>query len=91
MLGSEQGVHIMFSICILGSEQNVHIMSLFQVLGSEQGVHIMQVADPLFLLISLPTIPIMLILCNMVRWEDYVLRLWRKHSLKIPFSTSDGK
>lgn len=65
-------------------------ITVMQVLGSEQGVHIMQVADPLFLLISLPTIPIMLILCNMVRWEDYVLRLWRKHSLKIPFSTSDA-
>lgn len=44
----------------------------------------MERADPLFLLIGLPTIPVMLILGKMVRWEDYVLRLWRKHSAKLP-------
>ena len=39
--------------------------------------------DPLFLLIVLPAIPIMLTLGKMIRWEDYVLRIWRKHSPKI--------
>ena len=39
--------------------------------------------DPLFLLIILPAIPIMLTLGKMIRWEDFVLRLWRKHSPKI--------
>ncbi|XP_063433980.1 E3 ubiquitin-protein ligase MARCHF5-like [Mytilus trossulus] len=63
-------------------------ITVMQVLGSEEGVHVMQVADPLFLLITLPTIPIMMILCKMVRWEDYVLRLWRKHSAKLPFYTN---
>lgn len=44
----------------------------------------MERADPLFLLIGLPTIPIMLILGKMVRWEDFLLKLWRKHSVKFP-------
>ena len=56
----------------------------FKVLGHKEGLNVMERADPLFLLIGLPTIPVMLILGKMVRWEDYVLRLWRKHSAKLP-------
>ena len=56
----------------------------FQVLGHKEGLNVMEKADPLFLLIGLPTIPVMLILGKMVRWEDYILRLWRKHSSKLP-------
>lgn len=55
-----------------------------QVLGHKEGLNVMERADPLFLLIGLPTIPVMLILGKMVRWEDYILRLWRKHSSKLP-------
>lgn len=44
----------------------------------------MESADPLFLLIGLPTIPLMLVLSKMIKWEDYILKLWRKHSSKIP-------
>ncbi len=55
-----------------------------QVLGHKEGLNVMEKADPLFLLIGLPTIPVMLILGKMIRWEDYVLRLWRKHSPKFP-------
>lgn len=48
----------------------------------------MERADPLFLLIGLPTIPVMLILGKMIRWEDYVLRLWRKYSNKLQILNS---
>ena len=71
---------------ILGA-QTVFILthdSLFQVLGHKEGLNVMERADPLFLLIGLPTIPVMLILGKMVRWEDYLLKLWRKHSSKLP-------
>ena len=60
------------------------ILIFFQVLGHKEGLNVMEKADPLFLLIGLPTIPVMLILGKMVRWEDYILRLWRKHSSKLP-------
>uniref|UniRef100_A0A4W5PAE8 E3 ubiquitin-protein ligase MARCHF5 n=1 Tax=Hucho hucho TaxID=62062 RepID=A0A4W5PAE8_9TELE len=40
-------------------------------------------ADPLFLLMGLPTIPVMLVLGKMIRWEDYILRLWQRHSSKL--------
>lgn len=48
----------------------------------------MERADPLFLLIGLPTIPVMLILGKMIRWEDYVLRFWRKYSNKLQILNS---
>lgn len=59
-------------------------VTVMQVLGHKEGLNVMERADPLFLLIGLPTIPVMLILGKMVRWEDYLLRLWRKHSSKLP-------
>ncbi|XP_070539953.1 E3 ubiquitin-protein ligase MARCHF5-like [Ptychodera flava] len=60
-------------------------VTVMQVLGHKEGLDVMERADPLFLLIGLPTIPVMLILGKMIRWEDYILKLWRKHSTKIPF------
>ena len=71
-----------------------YMFILFQVLGHKEGLNVMERADPLFLLIGLPTIPVMLILGKMVRWEDYLLRLWRKHSSKLPllnYLFPDGK
>ena len=60
-------------------------VTVMQVLGHKEGLDVMERADPLFLLIGLPTIPVMLILSKMIRWEDYILKLWRKHSPKLPF------
>lgn len=59
-----------------------------QVVGHKEGLDVMERADPLFLLIGLPTIPVMLILGKMIRWEDYVLRLWRKYSNKLQILNS---
>ncbi|XP_033106463.1 E3 ubiquitin-protein ligase MARCH5-like [Anneissia japonica] len=59
-------------------------VTIMQVLGHKEGLDVMERADPLFLLIGLPTIPVMLILSKMLRWEDYVLKIWRKYSPKLP-------
>lgn len=61
---------------------------LYKVVGHKEGLDVMERADPLFLLIGLPTIPVMLILGKMIRWEDYVLRLWRKYSNKLQILNS---
>lgn len=45
----------------------------------------MEQADPLILLIGLPSIPIALIVGKMVRWEDAVLNFIRKYLSKVPF------
>ncbi|XP_066277214.1 E3 ubiquitin-protein ligase MARCHF5-like [Branchiostoma lanceolatum] len=58
--------------------------TVMQVLGHKEGLDIIESVDPIFLLVTLPTIPIMLILAKMIHWEDYVLRVWRRHSSKIP-------
>lgn len=66
----------------------VNSLHIFQVVGHKEGLDVMERADPLFLLIGLPTIPVMLILGKMIRWEDYVLRLWRKYSNKLQILNS---
>lgn len=59
-------------------------VTIMQILGHKEGLSVMEKADPLFLLIGLPTIPIVLILGRMIRWEEAVLKFWRKHSFKLP-------
>ncbi|KAF3842465.1 hypothetical protein F7725_024416 [Dissostichus mawsoni] len=63
-------------------------VTVMQVVGHKEGLDVMERADPLFLLIGLPTIPVMLILGKMIRWEDYVLRLWRKYCNKLQILNS---
>ncbi|XP_048744436.1 E3 ubiquitin-protein ligase MARCHF5-like [Ostrea edulis] len=60
-------------------------ITVMQVLGHKEGLNVMEGVDPIFLLICLPIIPVVLILGKMCRWEDYILRLWRKHAAKLPF------
>ncbi|KFM71804.1 E3 ubiquitin-protein ligase MARCH5, partial [Stegodyphus mimosarum] len=59
-------------------------VTVMQILGHKEGLSTMEHADPLVLLVGLPTIPIMLILGKMVRWEDYLLKIWRRYSNRIP-------
>lgn len=59
-------------------------VTVMQVLGHKEGLSVMERADPLFLLIGLPMVPVSLILSKMIRWEDFILRLWRKHCSKLP-------
>ena len=56
-----------------------------QVIGYQEGMALMESADPLVLLVGLPTIPVFLILGKMVRWEDKVLRFLRSSVAKLPF------
>lgn len=44
----------------------------------------MEQADPLILLIGLPSIPIALVVGKLVRWEDAVLNFIRKYVPKVP-------
>ncbi|XP_066507366.1 E3 ubiquitin-protein ligase MARCHF5 [Hoplias malabaricus] len=58
-------------------------VTVMQVVGHKKGLDVMERADPLFLLMGLPTIPVMLVLGKMIRWEDYAVRLWQRHSAKL--------
>lgn len=79
-------IYVLCSVMAFAMFANcIHI---YQVVGHKEGLDVMERADPLFLLIGLPTIPVMLILGKMIRWEDYVLRLWRKYSNKLQILNS---
>lgn len=59
-------------------------VTVMQVIGHKDGLKMMEQADPLVLLVGLPTIPIMLVLGKMLRWEDQALSLLRRHACKVP-------
>ncbi|XP_077970295.1 E3 ubiquitin-protein ligase MARCHF5-like isoform X2 [Styela clava] len=60
-------------------------ITVMQVLGHKEGLDMMERADPLFLLVGLPMIPVGLVLGKMIQWDDYLLRLWKKHSSKLVY------
>lgn len=57
-------------------------VTVMQVVGHKKGLYVMERADPLFLLMGLPTIPVVLVLGRMIRWEDYIVRLWQRYSCR---------
>jgi E3 ubiquitin-protein ligase MARCH5 len=59
-------------------------LTVLQVFGHDQGKEVLESADPLMLLIGLPSIPFMLIAGKLFRWEDQILRLWKNHYNKVP-------
>eukprot|EP00795_Rhopilema_esculentum_P011946 gene11946-2518_t len=58
-------------------------ITVMQTVGHKTAFEMMEKEDPLFLLAFLPVIPFGLILGRMVKWDDYLLQLWRKHSPKL--------
>ncbi|XP_077593321.1 E3 ubiquitin-protein ligase MARCHF5-like [Stigmatopora nigra] len=55
-------------------------VAVMQVLGHKKGLNMMERADPIFLLVGLPAIPVVLVLGKMVRWEDVLVRFWLRIS-----------
>ncbi|XP_028167419.1 E3 ubiquitin-protein ligase MARCH5 isoform X4 [Ostrinia furnacalis] len=59
-------------------------VTVMQVVGHREGLEMMESADPLVLLVLLPTIPVTLISAKMYNWEDSVLLFLRKYCAKVP-------
>ncbi|CAB0038597.1 unnamed protein product [Trichogramma brassicae] len=70
--------------CIYWTAVTFGAVTVMQVVGHKDGLQMMEQADPLVLLVGLPTIPIMLVLGKMLDWEDQALNLFRKHACKLP-------
>ena len=48
-------------------------VTVMQAVGHDAGLVIMERSDPLFLLVSLPLLPVVLVMGKMVRWEEPVI------------------
>ncbi|XP_003745079.1 E3 ubiquitin-protein ligase MARCH5 [Galendromus occidentalis] len=59
-------------------------ITILLVSGQNEGVRIIEQADPIFLSVTLPTIPVMLIVIKMVPWDNYLLKLWWRHASRLP-------
>lgn len=59
-------------------------ISIFQIMGYEDGRRLIDEADPLLLVIGLPVIPIGLILAKLIKWEDFILKMWRRSAFSLP-------
>lgn len=66
--------HLLFDQC--------HQLSLW--LGKESGKNVIEQSDPVVLLVGLPSIPVVLILSKLIRWEDQLLKLWFKNNFRFP-------
>jgi len=61
-------------------------ITVMQIAGHDKGLSLMERADPLFLLVSLPLVPVGLVLGKMVRWQDPVLRFLRTRLPRFPLT-----
>jgi len=61
-------------------------ITVMQIAGHDKGLSLMERADPLFLLVSLPLVPVGLVLGKMIRWQDPVLRFLRTRLPKVPLT-----
>ena len=48
-------------------------VTVMQAVGHDAGLVLMERSDPLFLLVSLPLLPVVLVMGKMVRWEEPVI------------------
>ena len=64
-------------------------VTVMQVVGHDRGLILMERSDPLFLLVSLPLVPVGLVLGKMVRWEDSVSEQSMQHNAIIEVSHLD--
>ena len=59
-------------------------ITVLQIFGQDEGKIVLEEADPLMLMVGLPSIPFMLIVGKLIRWEDQILKMWKNHHQEIP-------
>lgn len=59
-------------------------LTIMQAFGAKEGLALMEQSDPFFLLVGLPTVPVMLILGRLVRWEETVLAFLNRNIPRMP-------
>jgi len=61
-------------------------VTIMQVAGHEEGWNLMEAADPLLLLVSLPLVPVGLVLGKMIKWQDPILKTLRVYLPRVPLT-----
>jgi hypothetical protein len=55
-------------------------LTIMLVLDQKDALNLMENLDPLLLLVGLPLIPFVIVASRFIRWEDTLLKYWRKYS-----------
>ena len=55
-------------------------LTIMLVLDQKDALNFMENLDPLLLLVGLPLIPFVIVASRFIRWEDTLLKYWRKYS-----------
>lgn len=58
--------------------------TVFQIYGPERARATFESFEPMTLLVGLPTIPFLLFLGKLIKWEDQLLKLWKNYHHRIP-------
>ena len=58
-------------------------LTIMLVLDQKDALNLMENLDPLLLLVGLPSIPFVIVATRFIRWEDTLLKYWRKYSPQI--------
>jgi len=61
-------------------------VTIMQVAGHEEGWELMEAADPLLLLVSLPLVPVGLVLGKMMKWQDPIIKVLRQYMPHVPLT-----
>eukprot|EP00088_Acartia_fossae_P023762 TRINITY_DN24773_c0_g1_i1.p1 TRINITY_DN24773_c0_g1~~TRINITY_DN24773_c0_g1_i1.p1 ORF type:complete len:420 (-),score=95.11 TRINITY_DN24773_c0_g1_i1:242-1501(-) len=61
-------------------------VTIMQVAGHEEGWQLMEAADPLLLLVSLPLVPVGLVLAKMIKWQDPIIKVLRQYLPRVPLT-----
>lgn len=77
-------VGAIFVSSIYWSALSYGALSFLQVMGFEKGRGILESSDPVTLFVMLPSIPVILVLGKLIRWEDQYLRIWRNNHKSFP-------
>lgn len=61
-------------------------VTVMQVAGHDEGLLLMESTDPLVLLITLPLVPVGLMIGKMVRWQEPIIRVLREYLPRVPLA-----
>ncbi|XP_054163661.1 E3 ubiquitin-protein ligase MARCHF5-like [Oppia nitens] len=76
-------------LCVAGavymSAFSYGVLTCLQIIGSEKTTQLIEGSNKTIALLGFPSIPFILCAGKLINWENWILRLWRRHYQRIPF------